>query len=136
MNTAVASGRFTIGGVNHRVTTAADPMGTLVGLVMIFTVVGTILQLRNGAISRFVRYGAVTTCALPASLAIFRIVPNALRLGLRVDSIETQSQLAHSILWGHVFCLVSLLAFCALQIYAVRCTRQGDSRNLSPSGAR
>jgi hypothetical protein len=34
----------------HRVTTAADPMGKAVGLVMIFTVVGAALQLRNRAL--------------------------------------------------------------------------------------
>ena len=111
----------------HRVTTTADPMGKVVGLVMIFTVVGAALQLRNRAVPRFVRYGALIACALPVALAILWIVPDAVRLGLRADSIDVQARLAHSILWGHVVCLTSILAFCAIQIRAVGCTQRDDA---------
>jgi hypothetical protein len=121
----------------HRVTTAAHPMGNLVGLVMIFTVVGVALQLRDRTVPRSVRYGALIASSLPVALAILWIVPDAVRLGLRADSIEVQSRLAHSILRGHIVCLASILAFCAIQIYAVNCTRRSDeaggSAPLGPS---
>jgi hypothetical protein len=110
----------------HRVTTAADPMGKAVGLMMVFTVVGTIVQLRSRAVPRSIRYGALIAAAFPVGLAILWIVPDAVRLGWRADPIEVQSYLARSILRGHVVCLASILAFCAMQIYAVSCTRRGD----------
>jgi hypothetical protein len=102
----------------HRVTTAADPMGRMVGLAMLFTVIGAAAQLRHRAIPRSVRVGAFLSCVLPVGLAILQIVPDAVRLGARADPITVQSGLAHSILRGHVLCFASILAFCVIEVYA------------------
>jgi hypothetical protein len=111
----------------HRVTTTADPMGKVVGLTMLFTVVGAALQLRNRSVPPFLRYGALVASVLPVTLAVLWIVPDAVRLGTRVDPIPVQSRLAHSILRGHVVCFASILTFCIIQIRAVSSARRGDA---------
>jgi hypothetical protein len=110
----------------HRVTTAADPMGRVVGLAMLFTVIGSAMQLRHRAIPRSVRVGAFLACVLPVTLAILWIVPDAVRLGSRGDPIAVQSRLAHSILRGHVVCFASVVTFCVIQTYAASRARPGE----------
>lgn len=60
--------------------------------------------------------------ALPISLALFRVVPNAVRLGSRTDSFGIQSELARSIFYEHVGCLLAILVVTAIQLAAVRTT--------------
>jgi len=116
-----------IAGYYRRVTIEALPMQYLVGVVMLLSVVGAAVQLRFGAISQVVRYGALVSAVLPVALVLLRILPDAQRLAMRGDALEIQSALARSILLGHVFCLASILAFCALQVVAVSRLASGRS---------
>jgi hypothetical protein len=116
-----------VAGYYRRVTIAAVPMPYLVAAVMLLSVAGAAVQLRFAAISQVIRYGALASAVLPVALALLRIVPDAQRLAMRADSIEIQSALARSILLGHLFCLASILVFCALQIVAVSRLASGRS---------
>lgn len=103
----------------HQVTTAADPMGNVVSLVMILAILGTVLQLSQGALPLWLRAAALVTVLVPTVFALVVLVPAAERLGGQADAPEVQSELARTILWGHVTCLASVLLFVGLQIAAV-----------------
>jgi hypothetical protein len=47
-----------------------------------------------------------------------RIVPNAIRLGSRVDPPARQSELARTICRDHLFCFAGITAFVAVQLGA------------------
>ena len=104
----------------HRVTTTAAPMGSVVSLVMLLTVLGAVLQLSRSAIPMWVRAGVLVTALVVLVYAQAAIVPAAVRLGAQADPPQIQSELARAILWGHLICLFCVLVYLALQIYAVQ----------------
>lgn len=95
-------------------------MGNVVSLMLLITVLGTVVQLARGALQLWLRIGALLTATVPAVAAIGFIVPTAVRLGQQTDSPEVQSELARTILTGHVWCLVLMLIFLLLQTVAVQ----------------
>jgi hypothetical protein len=109
-----------IAGYYRRVTTEADPMGSLVSLVMLLTVVGAVVQLAESRLAWWLRAGVLLTVLLPVLTALILVVPAAVRLGAQEDSLELQSLLVYRVLHGHVWCLLSVLAFLLLQGLAVR----------------
>lgn len=112
----------------RRVTTEAAPMGNVVSLVMILTVLGAVLQLSRTAIPLWIRVGVLVTALVPVIYALAVIVPSAVRLGTRSDPLALQSELARTILWGHVACLACVIGFLGLQILAVQCLRRDQAR--------
>jgi hypothetical protein len=109
-----------------RVTTAADPMGRLVGAVMLVTVGGsawTVLRARR----RGLPLVALVLCSLPIALAALRVFPNAVTLGARTGSPDDESLLARDILADHLACWALILAFTLVQIGdAARARRSRD----------
>jgi hypothetical protein len=105
-----------IAGYYRRVTTEARPMGHLVGLVMGATVLGAAgdLVLGGGVSAR--RALALVLCGAPVALAFARTLPNAVRLGARLDAPERQSELARAIARDHVACLLAIAGFLALEL--------------------
>ncbi len=99
----------------RRVTVEAFPANQLVGLVMLATVAGSIVQLwrRPSAVA----FASVLLVAGPVALAARRVLPNAIRLGRRGDAVEQQRALARVILWDHVVCFVCVAAFLVLQLW-------------------
>jgi hypothetical protein len=57
---------------------------------------------------------------VPILLALIRTVPNAVRLGNRVDGAAEQSRLARSICRDHLLCVGSMLAFLVLWALVAR----------------
>ena len=100
----------------HRVTTEAFPMNRLIAVVMLLAVGGSLYQLVRRRVGIARGLAALALCALPTALALFRIVPAAIRLGGRADSLEIQSELARQILYGHLLCIGSIALFIALQL--------------------
>jgi len=100
----------------RRVTTEADPMGRLVGLVMGAAAFATFIQLFHGAGPFALRVTSLLLLAAPLVLAARRVFPNAVRLGARRDPPETQSALARSICRDHLLCLAAIVAFVAIEI--------------------
>jgi hypothetical protein len=100
----------------RRVTTDASPMGHAVAGVMLLGVIVLVVRLVTGAQPRSTGLLSLLLVAGPSVLALFRVVPNAIRLGARRDSSAVQSALARSILRDHLVCLAALLAFVALQL--------------------
>jgi hypothetical protein len=112
-----------IAGYYHRVTTDAQPMGSLIAAVMVVAV--------GGALWRAIRMPGWRTALSvllvtgPVALALGRVVPNAVRLGLRSDPVAVQSELARGIFRGHLVCLASVAAFLFLELHGARRAGRG-----------
>lgn len=107
-----------IAGYYRRVTTDARPMTHLIAAVMVVAMVTLAVHIASGHTSVVVSIPSLLLCGVPVGLAGVRIVPNAMRLGARLDPLETQSALARAICRDHLFCLASVGAFVALQLLA------------------
>jgi hypothetical protein len=113
-----ASALHSIVGYYRRVTTDAFPMNRLIGAVMLLTV-GTAIV---AAVRRRRRRDTIAALlvAAPVGLALARIFPQAVQLGMGADPIPLQSSLATSILHGHVGCLAAIACFTALALLPSR----------------
>jgi hypothetical protein len=101
----------------RRVTTDAAPMTYAVALVMVIGLVSLLAQLIDGSVSRWVSVLSLLLVGGAVGLAA-RVVPNAIRLGGRRDSIAEQSALARAIYRDHLICLAAIGAFLVLQLAA------------------
>jgi hypothetical protein len=113
-----------ISGYYANATTAASPLNRLVGVVMVFTVGGALYQLLRGRIERRLAIAAFVLSIIPVSLAIARVLPNAIELGQRRGSIAEQIALARSICFDHMLCLAMMAFFVTIEITLAR--RQGS----------
>jgi hypothetical protein len=109
-----------IAGYYRRVTTEADPMGRLVGIVLGGALAGTVWQAARRQLQPAFAAAALLAVGVPLALALLRVLPNAVRLGTRADSTLVQSELARAICREHLFCLASMLVFVAIQLCAPR----------------
>ena len=100
----------------RRVTTHARPMSYLVALVMLVMMGGTLVQLFVGPGALAIRLAALALCGVPIVTARVRTVPNAVRLGARIDSPQVQSALARAICRDHLAFFPSIAAFAAIQL--------------------
>jgi hypothetical protein len=116
-----------IAGYYRRVTTTANPMGRLVGVFMLILLAGTLRQLIRRSIPRPLSIAALVFAVPPIVLAMTRIVPNAIRLGERVDPVAVQSALARSICYEHLACIASIAVFCAIQLGAAWTVKRATS---------
>lgn len=100
----------------RRVTIEAYPANRLVALVMLTTVAGSVVQLVQPPAGRGRALLAVLLVAGPVVLAARRVLPNAMRLGARLDPPPVQRALARTIWRDHLICFAAILAFLALQL--------------------
>lgn len=102
----------------RRVTTLAHPMNRAVGGMMLLLVLTLLAQIIGGRELRWVGVASSPFCGAPILLAGLRVVPNAVRLGSRVDGVGEQSRLARAICRDHLLCLAGIVVFLALQLFA------------------
>jgi len=107
-----------IAGYYRRVTTDARPLSYLIGSVMITAIVVLVVQISRGSEPRWAHWTSLPLCAAPILLAMLRVLPNAVRLGSREDTIPQQSDLARAICRDHLLCAVGISGFLALQLIA------------------
>jgi hypothetical protein len=108
-----------IAGYYGRVTTAARPMGRLIGLVMLATLGAIGLQLAGAHAPRWVGWASLALAGCPVVLVATHTLPSAVRLGERRDAVGVQSRLARSICRDHLLCLPAIAALLVLQIASV-----------------
>ena len=108
-----------IAGYYRRVTTDAYPMNRAVGAVMLIALAGCVWQLRR-ARRRALGVASLLFVAMPVGLAALRVVPNAVQLGTRADTLARQSELARVICTDHLWCLASIALFTAIQAWGGR----------------
>jgi hypothetical protein len=99
-----------------RVTTAARPMNRLVAVAMALTIAAVIAELAKGASPAWAAWASLAAVLCAVALVAARTVPNAVRLGTRRDSDETQSTLATAILRDHVLCAGAITLLLVLQV--------------------
>lgn len=102
----------------RRVTTLARPMGHAVALAMLIALLALIVQIVREREHRAVGLISLALCGGPVLLAALRVVPNAVRLGSRVDPPGEQSRLARAICRDHLVCLCGIILFVAVQLCA------------------
>jgi hypothetical protein len=104
----------------RRVTTEAAPMAHLVAAVMVLTLVAAARDVARDATHRGRRIVALVLAAAPILLALTRVFPNAVALGMRTAAAEVQTALARGILRDHIICFVLILGFLAVELAAFR----------------
>jgi hypothetical protein len=102
----------------RRVTTQARPMNRVIAAIMLVLLLTLVAQIIGGGERRWVGLLSAAFCGAPILLAGLRVVPNAVRLGTRADTVGEQSRLARAICRDHLFCLVGVTVFLALQVMA------------------
>jgi len=99
-----------------RVTTRSWPLGAAIGTVMAIAVGGALIQVLRRRESRRRDVLALVLVAVPVGLALLRVFPNAVHLGMSSDPAAARSDLARAILHDHLVCLVFIAGFLALQL--------------------
>jgi hypothetical protein len=102
----------------RRVTTDASPMGRLIAFAMLGLVVALVAQAIEGDVDRWVTAVSIAGAVTGPGLAAVRVVPNARRLGGRVDDASEQSRLARSIWRDHLFCFAAMVVVLIAQLAA------------------
>jgi hypothetical protein len=105
-----------IAGYYHRATTTSKPMSRLIALVMILLLGALGFRAVRGHDPGWLLAGSVVLAGVPITLALIRTVPNAVRLGNRVDSPAEQARLARSICRDHLLCVGCMLVFLVLWV--------------------
>ncbi|MCV6964305.1 hypothetical protein BST27_14400 [Mycobacterium intermedium] len=100
-----------IGGYYHRATTASQPMGRLIAVVMLILLSALGFEAFRGHEPPWVLWTSVVLAGVPIGLALTRTVPRAVRLGHRVDTAAEQSRLARTVGRDHLVCAACMLAF-------------------------
>jgi hypothetical protein len=108
--------RASIAAYYARVTTAARPMNQMVAAIMVVTIAALGAELAADHVARWRSAPSLALVLCAVGLASARTVRNAQRLGGQADDAVRQSQLAHSILRDHLFCIVAIGATLALQL--------------------
>jgi hypothetical protein len=101
-------------GYYNRATTTSRPMSHLVALVMVILLSALGFRAACGHDPEWLIVSSAVLAIVPILLALFRTVPNAVRLGNRMDSPAQQTHLAWSIWRDHLLCIGCMLAFLAL----------------------
>jgi hypothetical protein len=104
-----------IAGYYHRVTTQARPMNHAIGGMMLVALLTLLVQIATGK-APWLGVLSLPLCGGPVLLAALRVVPNAVRLGSRIDAPVEQSRLARAICRDHLFCLAGIMLFVAVQL--------------------
>lgn len=102
----------------RRLTTDAWPMGRLIGAAMLSALITLAVQIALGHEPRWLAPASLLLCGGPVLLAAVRVVPNAVRLAARSDTVARQSALARSICRDHLLCLAGIAGFVVLQLWA------------------
>jgi hypothetical protein len=105
-----------IAGYYHRATTTSRPMSLLIALVMLTLLGALACQAVRGRDPVWLLAASAVLAGGPILLALTRTVPNAVRLGKRLDSRGEQTRLARSICRDHLLCLGCLSVFVVLWV--------------------
>jgi hypothetical protein len=100
----------------HRATTTSRPMSYLIALVMVLLLGVLGFQAVWGHDATWLVITSASLAGFPILLALLRTVPNAVRLGSRVDATAEQTRLARAIFRDHVVCLSCIIAFLMLRV--------------------
>jgi hypothetical protein len=107
-----------IGAYYRRVTTEASPMGQLVAVVMLATLVALAAEIALQAAPTWIAWLSLALTISATGLARVRIIPAAVKLGHGTADDATLSRLARQVLHEHLYCLAAMACVVALQLAA------------------
>ncbi len=102
----------------RRVTTQARPMGALVSVVMLVTVLAILAEFVWGRTPPWIAWVSLVLAASAIALALSRTVRNARRLGAALDPPPIRTALARGLLGDHLYCLAAMTLVLGLQLFA------------------
>ena len=105
-----------ITGYYRRATTTSQPMGAVIAGVMLLLLAALAAEAVRGDSPGWLIGASALLAGGPISLALFRTVPNAVRLGRRTGSPAEQTRLARAMLRDHVLCAIGMALFVALWV--------------------
>ncbi len=108
-----------IAGYYHRATTTSRPMSLLIAAFMLILLGALAFRAMRGN-ADWLLLASAALAGGPILLALFRTVPNAVRLGRRTGTPAEQSRLARAICLDHVVCFTGMCAFLVLWLVAAR----------------
>jgi len=114
----------------RRVTTDARPMGSLISVVMLLTLLAIMAEIILGRTSWQIGWTSLVLALSAIGLALFRTVRNAVRLGDGEGAPEGRTTIARKILGDHLFCLAAMSGVLCLQLIASAVTRVPTSPQL------
>lgn len=100
----------------HRATTTSRPMNRLIALVMVALLGALVFEAAYGRDPAWLVVASAALAGLPIMLALTHIVPDAVRLGHRADSVAEQTRLARSVCRDHLLCAGCMFAFLILWV--------------------
>lgn len=103
-----------IAGYYRRATTTSQPMGLLVALAMVVLLASLGAEAISGRRPGWLLVGSAVLAGGSIALAALRTVPNAVRLGKSIDSVEVRSVLARAVYRDHLLCAAAMAAFVTL----------------------
>ena len=102
----------------RRVTTDANPMGRLVGAVMLVTLIAIVVEIIDGSYPWWIGWLSLAAAASAVTLTFARTIRTAVRLGHATDPLDVQTHCARTICRDHVFCLGAMSVVAGLQLAA------------------
>jgi hypothetical protein len=98
----------------HRATTTSGPLSRPIALVMLILLGALGVEAFRGRDPGWLLISSGLLASVPVVLALAYTVPNAVRLGNRIDRPAVQSRLARAICRDHLICIGCMLALLAL----------------------
>ena len=105
-----------ITGYYRRATTTSQPMGAVIAGVMLLLLSALAAEAVRGDSPGWIIGASALLAGGPISLALFRTVPNAVRLGRRIGSPAEQTRLARAVLRDHALCAIGMALFVAIWV--------------------
>jgi len=105
-----------ISGYYRRVTTKARPMGQLVAVVMVLTLLSLAVEIARNAYPAWLSWPSLVLAAAAIGIALVRTVRAAVRLGGAADPPEVQAVLARTIYRDHLFSFSAMALAVGLQL--------------------
>lgn len=103
----------------RRVTTDAFPMNRLVAAFMLVNLIAIVAEIVTASVPGWIAWGSLAIAGSGIVPSLRRTVPNAVRLGSRVDTPAEQSVLARSIYRAHKSAFARMSAVLGLQLCVV-----------------
>jgi RsiW-degrading membrane proteinase PrsW (M82 family) len=100
----------------HRATTTSRPMGRLIAAVMVILLGALTYQSARGHDPWWLLVLSALLAGTSTMLALTQTVPDAVRLGWRVDGPPEQTRLARSVCRDHLVCAGCMFVFVVLWV--------------------
>jgi hypothetical protein len=90
-----------------------------IATAILLILITLILEIVQGSVSAWVAWTSLILFGTAAVRAAIQVIPTARRFGMRTDTLEEQTRVAHALLEMHMFSLVAILIMGMLHLFAL-----------------